>query len=161
MNTIHEFTPEEKFNLDAIIFDVEMEEQAEKIKLLHEKGIPAKIAFEKAFSELRNTAGSIKSFQLQAAFQSYNEQKLEWVKTIFKWSWAVNVRGKLAVKRYDKAYKRLNENIQKLHEILDDNINLVRWAREKNLLAEDDFHRIVAELSNEIKRVNDYLKAAA
>jgi hypothetical protein len=159
-NDVHEFTPEEKFNLDVIIFDVEMEEQAKKINQLHKKGIPAKQEYDKAFIELRDAANSIKSYQLQAASHRYNEQMLAWIETIFKWSWAVNFRGKLALRRYDSAYRRLTENIQKLHEILDENIHLVKWAREKNLLDENDFKRTIADLCNEERKIHDYLKVA-
>jgi len=159
VNKFYEFTPREKFNLDVVLFEIEMEEMAEKIQLLHKKGVPAKLRFESTFSDIKSTANRIQSIPNELVFCNYNYLYPDSFFLLLEWCWLSKVWGKVVKWRFERAENKLSENIRKLSEIIQDNINLVEWAHAKQLLDDKGYQDNLEGIVLCKKQVDDYLVA--
>ncbi|MFZ2656851.1 MAG: hypothetical protein WAX69_18095 [Victivallales bacterium] len=160
-NKIHEFTPEEKFNLDVIMFEVDMADMAEKIQLLQKTGIPAKKEFENAFFDMKKTVKRIQSIPEEIVFCNYNCLYPDSFFLLLEWYWFYKIRRRIVLWRFNRAKTSLVENLRKLSEILQENIEMCEWARERQVLAEKDCLENVEIVSYLKKQADDYLKGAA
>ena len=160
-NDVYEFTPEEKFNLDVIMFEVDMADMAEKIQLLQKTGIPAKKEFENAFFDMKETSIRIQSIPGEIVFCNYNWLYPDSLFLLLEWYWVYKIRRRLVLWRFKRAKTSFVENLRKLSEILQENIEMCEWARERQILAEKDYLENLEIISCCKKQADDYLKGAA